>query len=375
MALRYFKPWNLKFPNLLNKNTFCNLHACSNEQYEFEQKPHEPVMVNEVVELLNLKPESLFLDMTFGAGGHSLALLERVPGLRILALDRDPVAHKYIDQLMDKYPNQIVPFLGKFSELYKLLSEKGIQRNTIDGALFDVGCSSMQLDNGERGFSFNKNGPLDMRMSCGREPNSLTAADVLAYATEADLYSIFKVYGEEKRSRKIARAIAEARLSFKPLKTTEELTALVHTVCEDRRYDKLSRKANTATKVFQALRIFVNNELNELNIGLSLIHKFLKCGGRAVTLTFHSLEDTIVKTHFKNHITNNQTGPMPARYIDKFRLYSEEEISEYKQTLWNVVNKKVIVPSPKEVSENPRSRSAKLRAAIKVEPNSEQSVD
>ncbi|CAG9854783.1 unnamed protein product [Phyllotreta striolata] len=329
--------------------------------------PHKPVMVDEVLQYL--KPESgeTCLDMTFGAGGHSRKLLQKCPDIKLLALDRDPIAHQHAQNLCEEYPNRVVPMLGRFSELNELLKAKGIGPNSIDCILLDLGCSSMQFDNGERGFSISCNGPLDMRMDGNRLPDSYTAADVLAKATEEDLYKIIKVYGEEKQARKIARAIIEARYLFKPLTTTEELADLVRSVCdEEYRLDKLQRKSHVATKTFQALRIFVNNELNEINYALVLAHYYLKIGGRIVSISFHSLEDTIVKRHLTGNVLENTANALPLKYNNCSSYLEQGFIEGIQRTKWKMLHQHVLLPRYEEVEENPRSRSAKLRAAVKI---------
>lgn len=330
-------------------------------------EPHIPVMLNEVLEHLNLKRNNMFLDMTFGAGGHSKALLNKNQDLKIVALDRDPEAHERALDFKKKYPDQIIPILGKFSDLPELLRENQIKQKSFDGILFDLGCSSMQFDHSYRGFSISKDGPLDMRMDGFRDPDSVTAAHVLSEATESELYQIFKVYGQEKQSKKIAREIVEARYTFRPLKTTSQLVDLVNVVCsKESRVDLLNRKANVATKVFQALRIFVNNELNELNYGMLLAKRYIKPGGRLVALSFHSLEDTIVKRHIQGHVIDNAINPVPLRYYNPDNEYEEKDVKRFLQTDWEMINKHVLTPSDEEVKSNPRSRSAKLRAAVRL---------
>ncbi|XP_021933805.1 probable methyltransferase-like protein 15 homolog isoform X2 [Zootermopsis nevadensis] len=245
-----------------------------------KEKPiHIPVMVNEVLECLKPQPGQIFIDMTFGAGGHSQCILESAPDIKLFVLDRDPVSYSIASRLAGKFPGQVEPLLGKFSELPELLRSHGVRHNSIDGILFDLGCSSMQFDVAERGFSVSKDGPLDMRMDGYRFPEQPTAADVLANANEEDLVKILKVYGEEKQAKKITRAVIEARYTFKKLETTSELGELVASVCVDEeRLDKLQRHAHSATKTFQALRIFVNNEINELNYGMILAETYLKVG-------------------------------------------------------------------------------------------------
>ncbi|KAJ8926052.1 hypothetical protein NQ315_009907 [Exocentrus adspersus] len=332
-----------------------------------ERVPHIPVMVTEALTYLNPERDQVILDMTFGAGGHSRRILEAVGNIKLLALDRDPTAFEYAQKLAEEYPLQVTPLLGRFSELPSLLKAHNIKQNTIDGVLFDFGCSSMQFDEGERGFSVSKNGPLDMRMDKDRNPDAPTARDVLAKASEEDLYKIIKYYGEEKQARKIARAIADARYLFKSLSTTEELVDLVESVCtSDYRLDKLQRHSHVATKTFQALRIFVNNELNEINYGLILAHRYLKIGGRLVAITFHSLEDTIVKRHLSGNVIENVANPMPLKYSSHMTVASSELLQDLMDMNWKMLHKHVIVPGCEEVEVNPRSRSAKLRAAVKV---------
>lgn len=332
-----------------------------------ENLPHLPVMVNEVLEYLQPNKGQLLLDMTFGAGGHSEKLLQSCSDIKLLALDRDPVAYDYAHKLKNKYPSQVIPLLGRFSELPALLKQNNIYQNSIDGILFDFGCSSMQFDVAERGFSLSKNGPLDMRMDGSRFPNNPTASDVLTKATEDDIFKILKVYGEEKQARKIAQAIVEARYLFKRLNTTEELADLVESVCSGEvRLDKLQRKSHQATKTFQALRIFVNNELNEINYGLILAQKYLKIGGRLVAITFHSLEDTIVKRHMVGNMIENTANPLPLKYSSHTLSIERDIIEEVLESNWKMLHKHVLVPKFEEVENNPRCRSAKFRAAVRV---------
>ncbi|XP_017777060.1 PREDICTED: probable methyltransferase-like protein 15 homolog [Nicrophorus vespilloides] len=333
----------------------------------FSTKPHIPVMLDEVCQFLKPKDSKLILDMTFGAGGHSRQLLQ-TSNVRLLALDRDPVAHNYAKELASEFPDRVTPLLGRFSELPKLLKNEGIGQNSLDGILFDFGCSSMQFDVGERGFAISKNGPLDMRMDGDRFPDMPKASDVLATATEEDIYKIIKYYGEEKQARKIARAIVEARYLFKKLNTTEELADLVDSVYGDDcvQLDKLMRHSHHATKTFQALRIFVNNELNEINYGIILAQKYLKIGGRLVAITFHSLEDTIVKRHMLGNVIANTVNPLPLKYSSYTLNIEKTIVQEAMESNWKALHKHVLVPKFDEVEENPRSRSAKLRAAVRI---------
>lgn len=358
--------------NRLFLSSFSRISKCrrsfTNVSDNLETSPHLPVMASETV--CNLKPADgeLFIDMTFGAGGHTKHLLQYCPSLKIITLDRDPVAYDYATKLSAQYPNQITPLLGKFSELPALLSDLGIKQNSIDGILFDFGCSSMQFDIAERGFSVSRDGPLDMRMDGNRFPGNPTAADVLALAEEEDLVRIFKVYGEEKLAKKIARAVVEARYTFKTFKSTKEFAGFVAGICDkDFRLDKLQRSSHIATKVFQALRIFVNNELNEINYGMIVAQKYLKVGGRLVTICFHSLEDTVVKRHIAGHAVDNAVDKIPQKFKNYALSHNLEDINLVLSSPWNMVHKHVVLPTEDEVNANPRSRSAKLRAAVKLE--------
>lgn len=333
---------------------------------QIQYRDHTPVMLNESLKHLNPKDNELYIDMTFGAGGHSRKILEAA-NCKLITLDRDPVAYEKAKKLAEEYPDRIIPLLGRFSELPALLKARDIKQSSIDGMLFDFGCSSMQMDTGERGFSISRNGYLDMRMDAGRDPDQITAREVLATANEHELYKIFKIYGEEKKAAKIAQTIIHARYMIKNIETTEELVELVNSCCPDeKRLDKLQRPQSNATKVFQALRIFVNNELNELNYGMLLAKYYLKINGKLVTICFHSLEDTIVKRHIAGNIINEVANPIPLKYLSPTLVQNKDTINHFLDTPWQAINKHVEVPTDEEVERNPRSRSARLRAAIKV---------
>lgn len=353
-----------RIPLVLSKRLYCSSMMT---ETSVSNLPHVPVLVNEVLDYLKPEENQTIIDMTFGAGGHSKKILEKCNNIKLIALDRDPLALEYAYKLRDRYSTQILPLLGKFSDLPQLLKEHHIKPNSIDGILFDYGCSSMQFDIAERGFSISKNAYLDMRMDGNRCPDMPTAADVLAKSTEEDLYRIIKIYGDEKQARKIARAIIESRYLFKKLNTTQELAKLVDSIYEnDVRVDKLQRKTSNATKTFQALRIFVNNELNEINYGLILARHFLKIGGRLLTITFHSLEDTIVKRHIHGNLIENTINPLPLKYSSHSLSVEKGIVQDLMETNWKPLHKHVIIPKYEEIEENPRSRSAKFRAAIKI---------
>jgi len=327
---------------------------------------HIPVMAEEAVEYLKPEPGKVFLDMTFGAGGHTKRILDCTPDVTVITLDRDEDAYELAMNLKEDYPKQVIPLLGKFSELPALLKAEGYEFGSIDGVLFDFGCSAMQFDQAERGFAVSKNGPLDMRMDKNRIPGQPTAADVLAKIDEADLARVLKIYGEEKCAKKIARAIVDTRYSLRKIETTKELADVVNSCFnDDFRLDKLQRPAHNATKTFQALRIFVNDELNEINYGMILAERYLKRHGILVTITFHSLEDMIVKRHLMGNLIGSVANPIPLRYCSHSLVQKEEVINDLIIPKWQLLHKHVILPRTEEVERNPRSRSAKLRASIK----------
>ncbi|XP_012580494.1 PREDICTED: probable methyltransferase-like protein 15 isoform X2 [Condylura cristata] len=351
------------------------LHRFQDGDSEVGTELHIPVMVDEVVRCLAPQKGQVFLDMTFGSGGHTRAILQKESDITLFALDRDPVAYTIAEQLSELYPKQIHALLGQFSQAEALLMKSGVQPGTLDGVLLDLGCSSMQLDNPERGFSLRKDGPLDMRMDCDRYPDMPTAADVVNALDQQALASILRTYGEEKHAKKIASAIIQAR-SFYPISRTQQLASIVAGAFPPSavyaRRDLLQRSTHIATKTFQALRIFVNNELNELYTGLKTAQKFLRPGGRLVALSFHSLEDRIVK-RFLLGISMTERFNLNARQkvIKKSQLDSghenKEEPSKGKGPLmWELIHKKVLTPNDQDVQDNPRGRSAKLRAAIKL---------
>lgn len=338
-----------------------------NLKNEHRQLSHLPVMPDETIEYLKPSEGQLFIDMTFGAGGHTKRILEASPNARVIALDRDPIAVERAIELSDEHPDRVIPLLGRFSELSELLKKNNIRQNSIDGILFDFGCSSMQFDEAERGFSISKNGPLDMRMDKDRCPEQPTVAEVLAKIDENDLARILKVYGDEKNAKKIARAVIDARYSIKKIQTTKELADLVYACCGGEiRIDKLQRPSHVATKTFQALRIFVNNELNEINYGMILAEKYLKIGGRLVTITFHSLEDTIVKRHLMGNIIDDVANPVPLKYTSHMLCHAQSQVENLLESNWHQLHKHVLTPRFQEIEDNPRSRSAKFRAAVKM---------
>lgn len=287
---------------------------------------HIPVLLKEM--LLQLSPHSggIYVDATFGAGGYSKAILESAD-CKVYAIDRDETVTKFYDDLNVKYPDRINLFIEKFSNIKNLLDSNNIKG--INGIVFDVGVSSMQLDNGDRGFSFLRDGPLNMSMDNSSHINASTFVNALR---EEEIANTIYNYGGERHSRKIARAIVNARKK-KIIKTTFELADIVRSVVF-----RGKSKIDPATRTFQAIRIWVNDELGELEKGIKAASEILSENGKLIVVTFHSLEDRIVKTLFKDLC---EPGPTKT---------------------FSLLNKKVIKASAEEINANPRARSAKLRA-------------
>ncbi len=298
--------------------------------------PHIPVMLNEVLASLSPKDGEVYVDATFGNGGYTEAILKSA-NCKVIAIDRDPTVLKRVEELKSLYGDRFEFRAGQFSDFENLINQP------IDGAVFDIGVSSMQLDQSARGFSFSKDAPLDMRMSC----NGLSAADIVNHTEEKELADIIYKYGEERKSRQIAAKIAAYRKT-KPIETTKELAEIIYTVIH-----KTPNTIDPATRTFQALRIAVNNELEELEQGLHGALQLLNSQGRMVVVTFHSLEDRIVKNFFKEHSGKNVHV---SRYMPVPEQLGDADFASCS---------KALMPTQKELSENKRSRSAKLRFAIK----------
>lgn len=299
--------------------------------------PHIPVLGREAVEYLAPREGGIYVDATFGGGGYSRAILD-VPGTRLIAIDRDPTAIADGAELVEGSAGRLTLVEDRFSNLAEVCAAQGV--DAVDGVVMDVGVSSMQLDQAGRGFSFRLDGPLDMRMGQAGP----TAADVVARASEGDLAVIIYLLGEERHSRRVARAIVADRQEA-PFTTTRALADLVGRVVRSKPGD-----IHPATRTFQALRIFVNEELEELQTALAAAERVLKPGGRLVVVSFHSLEDRIVKNFLAER---SKTGggsrhlPEVAQAVPSFQL----------------LTRRPVVAGEDEVAHNPRARSAKLRAA------------
>jgi 16S rRNA (cytosine1402-N4)-methyltransferase len=310
---------------------------------------HVPVLGHEAVKMLAPRSGGIYVDATFGAGGYSRAILD-VPGTRVIGIDRDRTAIAGGFDLVDRSDGRLTLVEDRFANLAEICAGEGFA--SVDGVVMDVGVSSMQLDEAARGFSFRLDGPLDMRM--GRE--GPTAADVIATATEAELAAIIYAFGEERHSRGVARAIVAARKG-PPIATTRALADIVASVVRAKPGD-----IHPATRTFQALRILVNEELDELQSALVAAERVLKAGGRLAVVSFHSLEDRIVK-NFLNARGKAAQGsrhlPELARLAPSFRL----------------LTKRPVMPTDEDIAANPRARSAKLRAAERTEAPAHPAAD
>ena len=298
---------------------------------------HIPVLLNEVLRALNPQDGDKIIDGTFGAGGYSRAILGAAK-CDVIGLDRDP----NVVTTAEDFANE---FGGRFSFVQTEFSKLDEVADQVDGVVLDIGVSSMQLDQGERGFSFMRSGPLDMRMGAGGP----SAADAVNSLSHADLLRIFKVYGEEKRARRCADFIVRARTE-RPIETTDALAGIITEALGK------TGKTHPATKVFQALRIYINNELGELYDALLAAEKVLKPGGRLVVVTFHSLEDRIVKSFLRARSDGDVAG---SRHLPP-------QMTSGPSPTFKLKKRSGVSASREEELRNPRSRSARLRSGVKI---------
>jgi 16S rRNA (cytosine1402-N4)-methyltransferase len=304
---------------------------------------HIPVLLAEVVDALRPRDGGRYVDGTFGAGGYATAMLDRAD-CRVIAIDRDPDAIAAGRPLAERYAPRLRLIEGRFGDMAELLSAEGVE--DVDGVALDLGVSSLQFDQPERGFSFRASGPLDMRM----EKNGLSAADLVNDAEESQLADIIWRYGEERRSRRVARAIVEAR-RHKRIETTAELAEIVRRAVGPQGRDE----SDPATRTFQALRIAVNDELGELERGLVAAEQVLAPGGRLAVVSFHSLEDRAVKEFVRAHAGRT---PGPSRHAPPRAEAGASTLRD--------LTRRPVTPSAAEIAANPRARSARLRVAEKV---------
>jgi 16S rRNA (cytosine1402-N4)-methyltransferase len=315
---------------------------------------HRPVLLREALDLLAPERGGLFVDATVGLGGHAEALLQRAPQARLVGIDRDAEALRRAAARLAPFGGRARLALGNFHRLEQVLAELGEDPGSIAGTLFDLGVSSLQLGTPERGFSFRLDGPLDMRMGL----SELTAADLVNQTAEGDLEKIFRDYGEESKARRIARAIVEARAE-RPVATTGDLKRIIDRAKRGggrprRGTGDRAREVriDPATQVFQALRIAVNQELAGLESSIEQAVKLMASDGRLVVISYHSLEDRIVKNTLRD-LARGETDLVTGRPRAESQLIA-------------VLTRKPLRPTPLEVELNPRSRSARLRAAKRL---------
>ena len=299
------------------------------EWREENRAPHTPVMLDEVLQWLRIRPEGTYVDATLGAGGHSEAIAERLTSGRLISLDRDALALRIAAERLRRFGSKVSCVLSPFSRIAEAVHESGILK--VDGVLADLGVSSMQLDSAERGFSFREAGPLDMRMGVSAEGSELTADEIVNRWPEKELADLLYREADEHDSRRIARAVVRAR----PIRDTAHLA----TVVAGSRKQRGRQRLHPATKTFLALRIAVNREMEELGQFLSRVPATMNQGARCVILTYHSREDRMVKEAFREAQRHGEL---------------------------KILTKHVVRPSEQEERANPRSRSAKLRCAEKV---------
>lgn len=307
-----------------------------------QEQAHISVMLNEVLEMLQVQDEGIYLDGTFGAGGYSRAILENA-NCQLIAIDRDPNVKPYADTLQSTYGQRFQFAAGCFSEMQHICQTHNVP--LLDGIVLDLGVSSMQIDQADRGFSFMQDGELSMQMGEG----SRDAKELVNQASEEDIANIIYHYGEERHSRKIARAIVQGRENA-PITTTGRLSDIICSVMK-----RAKDGIHPATRSFQAIRIWVNDELGELEKALVAAQVLLKENGRLVIVSFHSLEDAIVKNFLRYASGRRDRG---SRYLP--------DVTDDEPITFSLLNRKPIIPTQEEIKQNIRSRSARLRAAQRV---------
>ena len=305
--------------------------------------PHIPVLLNEVLKYIEPKDNEIYVDGTFGAGGYTKAILDAAD-CKVFSIDCDPTVDVHVNRIRSEYKDRFQFLQGKFSQMAELLKQQGIEQ--VNGVVLDIGISSMQVDQAERGFSFMREGPLDMRMNA----EGMDAASFVNSAAEEEIADVIYKYGGEKKSRYIAKAIVKARDAV-PITTTTQFADIVRGAIRGKK-----EKIDPATRTFQAIRIWINDELGELERALGAAKSILAQNGRIVVVSFHSLEDSIIKDFFndKSGKTEGFSRHMPIIEADMPKPEME------------LITRKVVTPTEEEIENNIRARSAKLRAARKV---------
>lgn len=307
---------------------------------------HIPVLLYETIEGLNIKPDGIYVDLTLGRGGHSKEILKHLNNGRLISFDKDETAIKESSENLKEFSEKFAGIHDDFRNFRQNLNKLGIDK--IDGIIADLGVSSPQFDDVSRGFSYKDDARLDMRMDQGQ---SFSAYELINSYSLQDLTRVFREYGEDKFSYQIARKIVEIRKE-KPIETTTELVEIIKS-CKPQK--ELAKKGHPAKQIFQAIRIEVNDELGALKVALKDALSSLKVGGRACFITFHSLEDRLVKNAF------NEVSKVEGTRHNVFALPTEKDLPDFR-----LVNNKVIIASESELELNPRSKSAKLRIIERV---------
>ncbi|MBE4703950.1 16S rRNA (cytosine(1402)-N(4))-methyltransferase RsmH [Spiroplasma platyhelix] len=311
-----------------------------------ESLVHVPVMLKETIDFLQVKPDGIYVDCTLGRAGHSKAILENLTTGKLYAFDLDQTALNESKTLLKQYHDKYQLIQGNFINLQQELLKRNITK--VDGIIYDLGISSPQVDEESRGFSYKKNAKLDMRMDQSQE---LTAWDIVNTYSYQDLKYIIKTYGEEQFASSIAKRIVSSR-SKQEIETTEQLTDIIKKALPAK---QLNKQHHPAKKTFQAIRIAVNNELNSLKLSLLQALNLLNPQGRIAVISFHSLEDRIVKSIFVQAIQDPQG-----------EVYAKLPYTSNWKSNYQIITKKPIVPSTEEINKNPRARSAKLRVIEKI---------
>jgi len=307
---------------------------------------HKSVLLRETVEMLAPEPGGIYMDCTLGLGGHAETLLETAENTRLIGIDQDREAIRLASQRLASFGDRVEIFHANFADVKAVLKKAGVQK--VNGVLADLGVSSLQFDSAARGFSFRFDAPLDMRMDA--ESDDETAAELLERLSETEIADLIYRYGEERLSRRIARRIVWKREIGEPVRTTRELAETVEKAVGR----KPKEKIHPATRTFQALRIVVNDELAAVEKTLPQAVASLKSGGRCAVISFHSLEDRIVKDYFREQSKELINPPYE-------KIYEQE-----RKAVVKLINKKPITPTEEEMKENPRARSAKLRVVEKL---------
>ncbi|MQX36731.1 16S rRNA (cytosine(1402)-N(4))-methyltransferase RsmH [Roseospira navarrensis] len=320
---------------------------------------HVSVMAAEVVAALAVRDGGVYVDGTFGAGGYTRAILAASPTCTVWAIDRDPVVVPLADALAAEHPGRLRLVPGRFGAMDRLLAAEGVAG--VDGVALDIGVSSLQIDDAARGFSFQADGPLDMRMGS----DGPSAADLVNEADEADLCRIIATLGEERYARRVARAIVAARTEA-PIQRTGRLAAVVRAAIPGAARQQARDGIDPATRTFQALRLHVNDELGELKAGLAAAERLLGPGGRLAVVSFHSLEDRLVKTFLRDRTGDR---PNPSRHLP---AAANDAGGGPAAPPFRAIGRKALRPGEAEVAANPRARSARLRVAERTEAPSTQ---